>query len=54
LEAILYIDIEYFGGISDWDLLSSEVYCTVYFVQTYMFLLSCSMSETVITEDLFY
>ena len=54
MEEILYIDIEYFGGMSDWVLLSSEVYCRVYFVHTYMYLLSCSMSETLIIEDIFY
>jgi len=27
LEDILYRDIEYVGGMSDWDLLSSEAYC---------------------------
>ena len=53
MEDNLYIDIEYFDGMSDWDLLSSEVYCRDYFVETYMYLFSCSISETVLTEDLF-
>jgi len=39
--------------MSEWDLLSSEVNCRVSILQTYMYLLSCSMTETVINEDFF-
>jgi len=53
LEDILYMDVEYVSGMSDWDFLSSEVYCrfTLYRLMCTCFHAQCEVKIFFISAD---